>query len=106
MAGAETAATRSSVKIETGVSSRQTTIPGDARMPLSLEAQNILRALSEPLDQRRKQDFLQEATRRLEAASVVGPGTAHQVGRVVQRDFFDPPPDLRQGRVGPRGPRS
>ena len=74
-------------------------------MPLSPEAQNILRALSEPIDQRRKQDFLQEATKRLEAAPIVGPGTAHQVGRLVQRDFFDPPQDLRSGRVGPRGSR-
>jgi hypothetical protein len=59
-------------------------------MPLSLEAQNILRALSEPIDQRRRSDFLQEATRRLEAAPIVGPGTAHQVGRLVQRDFSIP----------------
>jgi hypothetical protein len=85
---------------------RQSAIPGDARMPLSPEAQNILRALSEPIDQQRKQDFLQEATKRLEATPVVGPGTAHQVGRLVQRDFFDPPQDLRQNRVGPRGPRN
>jgi hypothetical protein len=74
-------------------------------MPLSPEAQNILRALSDPIDQRRRSDFLQEATRRLEATPVIGPGTAHQVGRLVQRDFFDPPQDLRQGRVGPRGSR-
>jgi hypothetical protein len=31
---------------------------GDARMPLSPEAQNILRALSEPIDQQRRWDFL------------------------------------------------
>jgi hypothetical protein len=74
-------------------------------MPLSPEAQTILRALSEPIDQRRQSDFMAEATRRLEAAPVVGPGPAHQIGRVVQRDFFDPPQDLRQNRVGPRGPR-
>ena len=41
-------------------------------MPLSPEAQNILRALSEPIDQRRRSEFLQEATRRLEAAPIVG----------------------------------
>ena len=75
-------------------------------MPLSLEAQNILRSLAEPIDQSRRSNLLQEATRRLEATPIVGPGTAHQVGRVVQRDFFDPPQDLRQNRVGPRGPRS
>jgi hypothetical protein len=74
-------------------------------MPLGSEELNILRALSEPIDQRRRTEFMAEATRRLEAAPVVGPGTAHQIGRLVQRDFRDPPPDLRQGRVGPRGPR-
>jgi hypothetical protein len=75
-------------------------------MPLSPEELTILRALSEPIDQRRRTDFLREATRRLEATPIVGPGTAHQVGRVVQRAFFDPPQDLRQNRVGPRGPRN
>jgi hypothetical protein len=72
-------------------------------MPLSPEAQTILRGLSEPLDPRRRDDFMAEAARRLEAAPLVGPGLAHQIGRVVQRDFRDPPPDLRQGRIGPRG---
>jgi hypothetical protein len=75
-------------------------------MPLTPEAQTILRSLAEPIHQSRRSDFLQEATRRLEATPVVGPGTAHQVGRLVQRDFFDPPQDLRQNRVGPRGPRA
>jgi hypothetical protein len=74
-------------------------------MPLSPEAQTILRNLSEPIDQSRRSDFMQEATRRLEAAPIVGPGTAHQIGRTVQRDFRDIPIDLRQGRIGPRGPR-
>ena len=75
-------------------------------MPLTPEAHNILRSLAEPIDQSRRSDFLQEATRRLEAAPSVGEGTAHQVGRIVQRDFPDVPVDLRQGRIGPRGPRS
>ena len=71
-------------------------------MPLTPEETAILRSLSEPVDQRRRGDFIAEATRRLEAAPDHGPGVAHQVGRVVQRDFRDPP-DLRKGRVGPRG---
>jgi hypothetical protein len=54
---------------------------------LTTDELNILRALSEPIDQRRRTEFLQEATRRLEAAPFVGPGLAHQIGRVVQRDF-------------------
>jgi hypothetical protein len=66
---------------------------------------NILRALSEPLDPGRRDGFMQEATRRLEAAPLVGPGLAHQIGRLVQRDFYAAP-DLRQGRLGPRGPRN
>jgi hypothetical protein len=73
---------------------------------LTADELNILRALSEPIDQRRRAEFMAEATKRLEAAPVVGPGPAHQIGRIVQRDFRDPPPDLRQGRVGPRGPRN
>lgn len=71
-------------------------------MPLSPEELRILRDLSTPIDQRRQADFIQDVTRRLEAAPAAGPGAAHQIGRVVQRDYFDPP-DLRQGRIGPRG---
>jgi hypothetical protein len=77
-------------------------------MPLSPEELNILRALSEPIDQRRRTEFLSEATRRIETASAesaIGPGLAHRIGRATQRDYFDPPMDLRQNRVGPRGPR-
>jgi hypothetical protein len=72
-------------------------------MPLTPEEMSVLRSLSEPIDQRRRADFMQEAARRLEAAPAVGPGTAHQIGRAVQRDFRDPPLDMRRGRIGPRG---
>jgi hypothetical protein len=78
-------------------------------MPLSPEELNILRALSQPIDQRRRTEFLSEATRRIEEASprdAVGPGVVHRIGRATQRDYFDPPMDLRQNRVGPRGARS
>jgi hypothetical protein len=73
-------------------------------MQLGPEEMRLLLELSEPLEQSRRPAFLQEATRRIEAASSqnVGPGFVHRVGRSVQRDFFDPP-DLRVGRVGPRG---
>ena len=78
----------------------------DRLMPrLTPDELTILRGLSEPLDPRRRDDFMAEATRRLEAAPFVGPGLAHQIGRAVQRDFRNPPPDLRSGRIGPRGPR-
>ena len=75
-------------------------------MRLSPDEQSILRALSEPVDQRRRQDFLQEAERRIESASTgsaIGPGLVHRVGRATQREFFDPPRDQRQDRIGPRG---
>jgi hypothetical protein len=77
-------------------------------MPLSPEAQNILRALSGPIADARRPEFMQAVTTKLEAAGpvAIGPGTVHRVARTVLRDFWDPPPDLRQGRVGPRGPRS
>ena len=68
-------------------------------MPLSHDEMNILRALSEPIDQGRRADFIQEVARQLEATPAVGPGTAYQIGRVVQRDFWDPPADLRHSRV-------
>jgi hypothetical protein len=105
--GAEPAATLVSVKANRKYR-RVKTHRGDARMPLSPEAQTILRALSEPIDQRRRSDFMAEAERRIETASAesaIGPGLAHRIGRATQRDYFDPPVDLRQNRVGPRGPR-
>jgi hypothetical protein len=71
-------------------------------MPLSSEEREILRSLSEALERDRRIEFMAEATRRLEAAPAIGPGTAHQVGRIVQRNFRDPPLDMRRGRIGPR----
>jgi hypothetical protein len=76
-------------------------------MPLSLSAEEmaLLRSLSEPIDQRRRADFMQEVAGRIEEASPqsgVGMGLVHRVGRATQRDYFDPL-DLRQGRVRPRG---
>jgi hypothetical protein len=43
-------------------------------MPLSLapEEMDVLRALSEPIDQRRRTEFMAEATRRIEEASPRG----------------------------------
>ena len=77
-------------------------------MPLSPEAQNILRALSEPIADARRPEFMQAVTSRLDAAgpAAVGPGSVHRAARSVFADFWSAPPDLRQGRVGPRSPRS
>jgi hypothetical protein len=74
-------------------------------MPLGSEELNILRALSEPIDQRRRTEFATAVTTKLEAAgpAAIGPGALHRTTRTVLRDFWSPPPDLRQGRVGPRG---
>ena len=65
-------------------------------MPLSQEVTAIIRELSEPLEPSLRPAFQQAVEQRL--APSAGPGTAHQLGRIVQRDFRDPP-DLRQGRV-------
>jgi hypothetical protein len=74
-------------------------------MPLSPEAQNILRALSEPIADARRPEFMQAVTTKLEAAgpAAVGPGALHRTARTVLRNFWSPPQDLRSGRIGPRG---
>jgi hypothetical protein len=77
-------------------------------MPLSPEAQNILHALAAPIDKSRQPEFMTAVTTQLEAAgpAAIGPGTVHRTARTVLSQFWDPPPDLRQGRLGPRGPRN
>jgi hypothetical protein len=108
--GAEIAATPVSVKIETRVSLRQIPFSGDACMPLPLADAELamLHALAAPIDGARRPEFLTAVTTRLEAAgpAAIGPGALHRTARTVLRDFWSPPPDLRQGRVGPRGPRN
>jgi hypothetical protein len=64
--------------------------------PLTPEVNAIIRELSEPLEPGLRPAFQQAVEQKL--APSAGPGTAHQVGRMVQRDFRDPP-DLRRGRV-------
>lgn len=72
-------------------------------MPLNPEEMSVLRSLSDPIDQRRRSEFLREAVKRIEeAAPQGGVGAVWRVGAATQREYFDPP-DLRQGRVGPRG---
>jgi hypothetical protein len=76
-------------------------------MPVRLTAheQAILRDLSEPVDQRQRHAFLQEAERRIEEAagqSEIGVGLVHRIARATQKDFYDAP-DLRQGRTVTRG---
>jgi hypothetical protein len=75
---------------------------------LSAEQQTLLRALAEPIDRSRQPEFLGAVEKALEAQApaAVGPGVVHRTARAVLRDFWSPPPDLRQGRLGPRGPRN
>jgi hypothetical protein len=77
-------------------------------MPLTPEEMELLRSLSAPIDKSRQPEFLSAVTTKLEAAgsAAIGPGALHRTARTVLRDFWEPPPDLRQGRLGPRGPRS
>ena len=56
----------------------------------------LLRELSAPIDQRRRQEFLLAIAAELEASGQagegdVGPGLVHRVGRQVQRRFWEPP---------------
>jgi hypothetical protein len=77
-------------------------------LPLGDAEKDLLLTLAAPIEQRRRGEFLQEVVQKLEASAQggIGVGVVHRIGRVVQRDFRDIPPDLRQGRLGPRGPRS
>jgi hypothetical protein len=79
-------------------------------MPLMLtDAERaMLTALAAPIDANRRPEFMGAVEKELEAASpaAIGPGTVHRTARTVLRSFCTAPPDLRQGRVGPRGSRS
>jgi hypothetical protein len=64
-------------------------------VPLSLsnEELDLSLELAQPIDQRRREQFLHEVATELEAAAEQtgigpGPGVVHRVGRVVQRRFF------------------
>ena len=77
-------------------------------LPLSDAELAMLHALAAPIDGARRPEFLTAVTAKLEAAgpAAVGPGSLHRAARSVIANFWSAPPDLRQGRVGPRGPRS
>jgi hypothetical protein len=74
-------------------------------LPLSAEEMTMLRTLAAPIDKSRQLEFLGAVEKALEAQSpaAIGEGAVHRAARAVQRDFWSPPPDLRSGRVGPRG---
>jgi hypothetical protein len=68
---------------------------------------SLLHALAAPIDESRRPEFMSAVTTKLEATGggEVGPGVVHRTARTVLADFWSAPPDLRQGRLGPRGPR-
>jgi hypothetical protein len=74
-------------------------------LPLSRDDLAMLHALAAPIDANRRLEFMGAVTTKLEAAgpAAIGPGALHRTARTLLRDFWDPPADLRSGRVGPRG---
>jgi hypothetical protein len=77
-------------------------------LPLTDAELAMLHALAAPIDANRRPEFMGAVTTRLEAAgpAAIGPGALHRTAREVLGQFWTAPPDLRQGRVGPRGPRN
>jgi hypothetical protein len=79
-------------------------------MPLTLtfDALQTLNDLATPIDNARRPQFLQAVARELTNTAAIGPGSASRAARAVlsSGEFWTAPPDLRQGRVGPRGPRN
>ena len=77
-------------------------------MPLSLtpDEQSLLLELAAPVEQRRRDQFLSAVIAELENAAAVGPGAVHRAARSILAQFWSPPADLRQDRIGPRGPRN
>jgi hypothetical protein len=79
-------------------------------MPLMLTPAEraMLEGLAAPVDENRRPEFLSAVTTKLEATgpAAIGEGSLHRAARSVIANFWVAPPDLRQGRVGPRGPRN
>ena len=77
-------------------------------MPLRLSHDDLamLHALAAPIDANRRPEFFQAVAHELENASAIGPGSAHRAARSVLGQFWTAPSDLRQGRLGSRGPRN
>jgi hypothetical protein len=62
-------------------------------MPIDFsdEEKHLLMTLAQPIDQRRRSEFLQAVAAQLETCPEPGPGAVHRIARAVQRRFFDPP---------------
>ena len=79
-------------------------------MPLMLTPNEraMLDGLSAPISESRRPEFLGAVSAKLEAAgpAAVGEGSVWRAAKSVIADFWSAPPDLRQDRIGPRGPRN
>jgi hypothetical protein len=73
-------------------------------MPLTRSELDVIRALSEPLEQGRRESFVATIAQKVEAAAPngAGEGFVHRVAAATQRDFFTPPLDQRRNRLGGR----
>jgi hypothetical protein len=65
-------------------------------MPIAFsdEEKDLLLALAQPIDQRRRTEFLQAVAAQLETsgqAGAVGIGSVHRIAAQVQRRFWEPP---------------
>jgi hypothetical protein len=75
-------------------------------MPLMLTPAEraMLDGLAAPIDENRRPEFIGAVSAKLEAAgpAAIGEGSINRAARSVFADFWSAPPDLRQGRLGPR----
>ena len=75
--------------------------------PLPPDVTAVIQQLAAPLEPSARPTFQEAVSQKLAALPIAGAGNAHVLGRQVQRDFrTNPSPDLRAGRIGPRGPRN
>ena len=74
------------------------------------DAMAMLDQLSAPVEASRRPEFISAVTSRLETSSpaAIGEGSVARAAREILKagGYWVAPLDLRQGRVGPRGPRN
>jgi hypothetical protein len=79
------------------------------RMPIAADDLAVVYDLARPLEPARQSAYVAAVRQRLEASAVVGPGQTHRIARDLQRQYYDPPQDIRLGEAASRrgigGPR-
>jgi hypothetical protein len=79
-------------------------------MPLMLTPAEraMLDGLAAPVAENKRPEFIGAVSAKFEAAgpAAIGEGSLHRAARSVISDFWTAPPDLRQDRIGARGPRN